>query len=143
MRPDAELIFGAYLRDHETLEALDARVASQRPGDASRPWVRYTQLDAPSRSGRTDYFLEYMVQFDSFPAKGEGIAEASLLNRTVREALRQMPDDADGALADQGVVVSGVEFVGDARQLDTTVEPAQPFYALTALIWAHANGGGA
>lgn len=133
MIPDAEAICGAYLREQDSLVALSVNVATQLPRTFTRPWVRVIQLDNPAVNGsRTDHLIEYMLQFDCYAGSEGGSPEASLVTRTVREALRALPqaslDDA---------VVTGVQFISCPRIPDTDFEPARERYALSALVWMH------
>lgn len=137
MIPDAEKIVGDYLRTDPAVVALGAKVAGQM-ADSRGPWVKITQLDDTAVNGsRTDYLIEFMLQLDCYAGRDAtaaevGHREASLLSRTVRQALREMPD---AQLND--AVVTGVEFVSNPRIPDTDFEPARERYARTVLIWMH------
>lgn len=138
MIPFAEEIVSTYLRQHENVEALDARVAGQTPPNQSRPWVRVTLLDAAnvSSTAQAEHLVDFMLQLDCYAGKvateaHEGQAEASLLARTVRAALVEMPG------ADLDAIVTSVTFSGMARIPDPSFEPARERVVLTASVVAH------
>lgn len=133
MIPDAEKIVGKYLREHEDLVALGARVVGKTPDTTSTSWIRLTQLDDRAvGNSRADHLIEFMLQFDCYAGKTGGQPEASLLARTARAALADMP----GAHAD--AVVTGVQFLSGARLPDTAFEPARERFVRTVLVWMHA-----
>lgn len=135
--PDAEEIVGAYLRDHPEVEELGARVAGKTPSSQTAPWVRLFLLDAPTRSGTVDHLIEFFLQLDCYAGQEaqtahRAQAEASLLARTVRAALKDMPEAALDA------VVTGVEVNGFRRDPDSDgFEPARERFIVTALVWMH------
>ena len=132
MIPDAESFVGSYLRDHASLVALGARVSTELPRSFTLPWVKVLQLDDPAVGGsRTDHLIEYMLQLDCYAGSEGGSVEASLVSRTVRDALREMPGVHDD------VVVTGVEFISAPRIPDESFEPARERYARTVTLWAH------
>lgn len=133
MIPDAEGFVGTYLREHPDIVALDARVSTELPRSFTKPWVKVTQLDDNAVNGsRTDWLIEYLLQFDCYAASEGGSVGASIVSRTVRAALRDMPlttlDDA---------VVTGVEFISAPRVPDDSFEPARERYVRSVTIWAH------
>lgn len=133
MVPDGEAVIGDYLRNHAAVKALGARVLGQTPGDTTAPWVRVTQLDNPAvGDSRSEHLIEWFGQLDCYAGKDGGQAGASLLMRTVREAL------GVAYLADiEGAVVTGVRFVSCPRIPDTDFEPARERYALSVIAWMH------
>lgn len=134
MIPDIEKIVGGYLRTHADVVALGARVVGKTPQGTDTPWIRLTQLDDRAVGGhRSDHLIEYLLQLDIYAGKDGGQPEASLLNRTVREALRTMP----GVHAD--ATITGVDFVSAPRiPDDDDFEPARERYIRTVIVWAHA-----
>ena len=132
--PDVEDIVGDYLRTHPDVVAIGAKVVGTSLGTSTVPWVRVTCLDSPRR-GPIDHLIEFYLQLDCFPGTGVaknvgGQAQVNLLQRTVRAALMALPG------ASLSVFVTAVD-VRHARLLDTTVEPAVPYVALTATVWLH------
>lgn len=136
--PDIEALLGDYLRGHPGVAALQARVSVQTPSNfKTRPWVKLTLLDAPDRSAGTDWLIEPMVQLDCYASETGGTAEANLLARTVREALRTVPQDG---LA--GATTSQARVFGMLRRPDGDFEPARERYILTATIPVHRGHAG-
>lgn len=138
MIPDAERIVSDYLRSHAAVAALDTRVVSKTPGDdaggTAQSWVRVTQLDAQnSPQSRPEHLIDYLLQIDSYAGKDGGKPEASLLNRTVRAALDDMPGVHDG------VVVTSVKFTNNARLPDSDFKEPRERYVLTTSIHMHAG----
>jgi hypothetical protein len=133
MIPDAEAIVGAYLRAYADIKSLGARVVGATPKKKDTAWVQVTQIDYPAVDDhRAEYLLEWIGQFDCYAGKDGGQREASLLTRTVRQALSVMATETvDGA------VFSGVRCLSSPRILDTDLEPARERYALTAAIYLH------
>lgn len=136
--PDAEALIGGWLREHDDIIALNARVAGRTPNTTSLPWIRVTQLDAPpiTRS-RLEHVIDYMVQLDCYAGSEAmndhvGQREASLLARTARAVLKAL----EGTTADD-VVIAGVRFTTHLRAPDTDMEPARERYILTAQILMH------
>lgn len=132
MIADSEILIGGWLRNHADVRAITTRVVSVTPSSTSTPWVRVIQLDARNeQSSVAEHLIDYMVQLDCFAGTG-GLAEASLLARTVRAAVIEM-----GGLTISGTVVTGTRVLSMARIPDTDFEPAKERYALTVGAWAH------
>lgn len=135
MIPDAEQVVGAFLRTHDPIVALAARVVGTTPDDTSAPWVRLTQLDAGDEAGSgVEHLIGFFLQFDCYAGKTGGQAQASLLAGTVRAALASMPDQ-DLAT----VVVSRVRFTTHARLPDIDFEPSRERFVLDAIVQMHAK----
>lgn len=134
MIPYAEKIVSDFLRDHEAVVALGARVVSKPPPSRATPWVRVTKLDALNdRRSTPEHLIDFLLQFDCYASDDNGVPEASLLGRTVRAALH---DDLPGTtLAD--AVVTSVRITGDTRLPDPSFEPARERVVLTAAIHIH------
>jgi len=133
MIPDVEAVVGAYLRQYPAVKTLGAKVTGETPTDKSKPWVCVTQLDDPAvEDHHSDYLIGWMGQFDCYAGATGGQGEASLLTRTVRRALKEMP-----AVPLEGLVVSRARFLSCPRIPDTDLEPARQRFALTAELRVH------
>lgn len=139
--PNIEALVGGWLREHEAIAALGARVAGKTPDKMMAPWIRVTLLtqDDDPRSAR-EYLFTNLLQLDCYAGKTamdahDGQMEAWTLKANARAVLKTMQGEA----AD-GVVVTRVRFTGDGRFPDTTMEPARERYILTVEITAHASG---
>lgn len=133
MIPDAEAIIGTYLRTHTQVAALGARIVGQTPSDTIEPWVRLTQLDASNEPrSRPEHLIDYLIQCDCYAGRDGGQAQASLLARTVRAALDDMPSRSH-----TGAVVTRVKFTSMPRIPDTDYEPARERYILSGTVHMH------
>ena len=137
---DAEALVGAWLRDHDDLIDLNARVAvGEVPLSFVLPWVRVTGLDAiPVPRSGIDHALRYALQLDCYAgadamAAKEGRREASLLARTVRAIVRAWK----GSTRDGAVVCGATILSGPVRAPDTDLEPARERYVLTVELVMH------
>lgn len=136
---DAEALIGAWLREHDDLIALDARVAGRTPDSLTRPWVRVTQLLATPipRSGRL-YVVDYTLHLDCYAGADamddfRGQAVSSLLARTVVAVLESVA----GTVIDD-VAVTRVSFGGGpGRYPDITMEPAHERFIVPVEILMH------
>lgn len=135
LTPDVEAIVGAYLRQHPAVKALGAKVVGETPSNKEKLWVTVTQLDDPAVEDHySDYLIDWMGQFDCYAGATGGQGEASLLTRTVRAALKELPD------ADlEAIIVSRARFLSCPRIPDTDLEPARQRFALTASLILHAR----
>ena len=135
LAPDIEKVVFEYLRDHADIAPLNTRVVGKTPDDTAASWARVTQLDA-SQTDQADHLSDFLLQIDCYPSAtgldGSQQKEVSLLARTVRAAMRDMPGIRSGT------VVTGVRVTGDARVPDTDFEPARERRILTIQVWAHA-----
>lgn len=135
---DAEALVGAWLREHDDIIALDARVAGRTPDSTTRPWIRVTQLDAtPIPQAPHEHVIDYMVQLDCYAGKQAtddftGQAEASTLARTARAVLKALQGTTAGDVA-----VARVGFTTHLRAPDADMEPARERYVLTAELMMH------
>jgi hypothetical protein len=130
--PDAEAVVGNYLRADPGVEAIVGNRVGTTLRGLSEPQVRITLFDPLSADGsRTDHLIENFLQFDCYAGSNNSSIEASLLVRTVRAVLRDMPGVRDGA------TVSKVEFTGGGHIPDTDIEPARERYVLEATVWIH------
>lgn len=127
--PDGEAVLTAYLKGQ-----TGERVVGKTPNDRSTPWVRITQLDAPSEpNSRADHLIPFLFQCDCYagsePATGH--AEASALARSVRAALVDMA----GKHGD--TTVTGTRIISMPRVPDTSIEPARERFVLTTRVYMH------
>ena len=129
--PDAEKLVSDYLRDVPEVEAIvGRRIVGKTPEAVAEPWVRLTQLSAPSDpTSRVDHLVAFLLQLDCYAGKDGGQPEANLLGSTVRAALMS------GDLLTDGI--SRARIVGDARIPDVTYEPARERRILTVKVWIH------
>lgn len=136
MIPNGEKVIADYLREHDDVAAIvGRRVVSKTPENTDSPWVRYTQIDAPS-TGSPHHLIEFYFQFDCYAGKDGGQPEASLLARTVCTALAEI--DGEDYQAD-GAVVKGVRPNAGLRNPDSDpFTPARERFVSTALVWMHA-----
>lgn len=130
---DAERLISDHLR-----ETTDHRIVGRTPKDRAEPWVRVTQINAPSDpTSQVDHLVAFYLQFDCYAGAEGGQPEASLLAREIREALNEAPiTDFDGA------VVSSVKINGASRIPDDAIEPARERFILTSTIHMHSVDGG-
>lgn len=133
--PDIEAVVAGYLLTHDDVEELvGARVGGRHPRSTATPWVKITQLGATGLT-KTLHVTQTNLQLDCYGGDDVDTAqsEASLLARTVRAALNDMPEaDLDG------VVVSAVTFFGPRRVPDTSAgDPARERFILDANVTAH------
>ncbi len=138
--PDAELLVSGWLRTHEDIAALDARVGGSTPPPEkmTKPWIRVTRLDAPRVAKATfDHAIRPALQLDCYAGKlamdlQEGQREANLLGATARAVLMSL----QGTSRD-GIAIGAVHIIGDRRHPDTTREPALERVILTVEIVMH------
>jgi hypothetical protein len=133
--PDAEAVATAYLSGRPEIQALGARVVGETPRSTADPWVRITQLDPRSADGGiTDHLIACLIQFDCYAGdlQDGAHAEASLLTRTVRQALVEM-----NRATHSGAVVTGADIGSCPRLPDENFEPARERYSLTATLYMH------
>lgn len=131
--PDIEAITTAYLDAHPD---VSVRIVGTSPSSRTSPWVRVTQLDAPKEPASTpEHLIGYLVQLDCYAGVDgpAGQGPASLLARTVRSALLEMPDSSH-----DGAAVTAVRVISCPRVPDVDFEPARERYILTVQIFAHA-----
>lgn len=133
MRPDAEAIIGKYLRTRPAIKALKARVLGEATDDHRTPWVQVVQLDYRAvGDSRSDHLLEWFGQLSCYAGETGGQAEASLLTRTVIEAIVALAEEEV-----EGAVVTGARIVSAPRIPDTDIEPARERYPVSVEVWLH------
>jgi hypothetical protein len=129
MIPNGEAVLVTYLE-----EQTGEQVVGKTPSDRSTPWVRVTQLDAPSEANsRADHLIPFLFQCDCYAGSDPvtGQAEASALARSVRAAIVDMVGKHDGA------TVTAARIVSMPRVPDTSIEPARERFVLTARVYMH------
>lgn len=139
LTPDIESVIQDYLLGVPEVEALvGERVVLKTPGETGEPWVRIFQLEAP-RAGKSpaDYLIAYYLQLDCYSGTEGALADASLLTRTVRAALTEMP-----AAAHEDAVITDTRIHRSRRFPDRDFTPPADRYMITATVWAHAVAGG-
>lgn len=135
--PDVEKVVSDFLRQHPSIQALDARVVGKTPRRTDTPWIRVVRLDGNAETtSQVEHLIDFMLQIDCYARKEEmgesSQPEANLLGRTARAVLHEMP-----AAAHDGAVVTSVRIVGDARIPDQDFEPARERVTLTAIVHIH------
>lgn len=114
--PDIEALVATYLLAHEDVEELVGdRIGGRHPRSTSTPWIKVTQYSDISLT-RTLHVTQTDIQIECYGGDDvdEAQGEASLLARTVRAALNDMPDAEH-----EGAVVTRVTFFGPRRIPDT------------------------
>lgn len=133
MIPDAETLLHDYLTsDSDVAAIVGDRVVGKTPSSTTDPWVRVTELDGGD-GGHPDHLIPFLIQLDCYAGSDGGQAEAKLLYRTVRFALKQMH-----RLSHSGAVVSDVVINSAPRIPDADFEPARERVAMTVTLSAHA-----
>lgn len=140
MIPYGEKVVTGYLNSHGDVQALGALASGTVPSNTQSPWIKVTLIDASNEAlSRVEHLITFAFQFDCFAGKDamedfKGQEEASLLARTVREALFVMPDQSH-----EEVVVTQVRFTNMARIPEGDFEQARERYVLDADVLMHAK----
>lgn len=138
--PDIEALLATYLLAHEDVEELvGSRIGGRHPRATSTPWIKITQFSEISLT-KTLHVTQTDLQIECYGGDDvdEAQGEASLLARTVRAALNDMPAaDHDNA------VVSRVTFFGPRRVPDSDFgDPARERFILDASVTSHPTPAG-
>lgn len=139
LAPNIEALVGKWLREHPNIVTLGATVSGGTPSTLMAPWVRVTLLAAnDNATAKREYLIDHMLQLDCYAGKTAsdahtGQAEAFMVKQTARAILTSYT----GQLRD-GVVITDVRVIGDARVPDTAMEPARERYIMTIGIVCHA-----
>lgn len=123
--PNGDEVLAEYLREVDDLP----RVVNSTPDNLDKPWVRLSQLAAPSETEPVDHLIRFMIQVDCFSGKDGGRSEATDIGIAVRDAIKSMPGQTEGA------VTTGTECVGDSDSLDTAIP--REYRTQTYYIWMH------
>lgn len=135
MIPDGEKIVSDYLRDDERVsEIVDRRIVGKTPEDTDAPWVRLTQIDAPS-TGSPHHLIEFYFQLDCYAGKEGGQPEAKALGAAVFDALAAL--DGANHQADDAVVTACRPNLGLRRPDDDVGTPARERVISTAFVTMH------
>lgn len=133
--PDAEALVAGWLREHDDIAALGARVGTRTPATMTLPWIRVTQLDAPRlRPATFDVAIRFVLQLDCYAGKATtdaqtGRAEAVALGAAARAVLMSLSGTVAGDVA-----VPSVDITTHMRRPDTTLKPARERVILIAEI---------
>lgn len=130
--PDIEVIVGRYLRADPAVDSVvDSRIGSKHPSVTTQPWVRLILIDdtqAPASS--VLHLVTAHLQLDCYAGSG-GNTQASLIARTVRAALADMPN-----VEHDDAVIAHVRT--NLRRLpDPDFAPARERYIVTADVTWH------
>lgn len=131
--PDVEKLVSVYLRAHTAVTALVAqRVYTVIPNsaDAEEPLVRLTQFNSLDAIPNVPHLDAAFLQVDAY---GGPKAVASLIGRTVRAALADLPGTHDEG------IVTGVRTAGWAYDPDGDFPTARPRFRFDLTVWAHPN----
>lgn len=129
-------IVSDYLRGHEAVTDLGARVVSKTPDPEHRaaPWVRITQLDGLDRSSGAGHLTEFYFQLDCYAGQTGGDPEADKLARAVCGALHELNR---ASYSNQGAVITGARPNPGRGGRDDDLTPARERYNATSLVWMH------
>lgn len=127
--PDTEALTVDYLLAHTSVAALvGTRVTTELPAEPIFPCITVSLVANEERVRK--HFDAALVQVLAW---GERKADASLLIRTTRAALHEMPD----ADHDRGVVTAVVTLAGPRWLPDDSVAPPQPRYHCDVAVYLH------
>ena len=134
MLADTEVLVVAHLRATSAVTALTDQIGTETPPDVTGKWARVWLLDEGmnARSGAL-HLVHPLVQIDCYGSNDRGTSadEASLLARTIREAIVAMP-----AATHTGAVVTAAR--ASARRLpDTDFDPARERWIVTCELSLH------
>lgn len=134
MLPDVEIIVGSHLRNTGAVTALTTRIGTRTPPSIAGQFVKITALDEQQTpTSKALHLIRAIVQIDCYGSSNQDSAhaEASLLARTIREAIVAMP-----AATHTGAVVTSAK-ASQRRLPDTTLDPARERYIVTATLHLH------
>lgn len=134
MHPDPEALVIAYLAAHPDVAALTDEISTHTPPSTHAPWVRVSLIDETADGdSRALHLMAAFMQFDCYGSDDRVVqqSEASLLGRTVREALNDMPGAYDGA------IVTAVTDLSARRLADTAHAPAWERWIVSATVSLH------
>ncbi len=134
MIPDTEALVVAYLRATPTVTALTSRIGTRTPSSVQGQWARVWLIDeGQTRNSGALHLVHPLVQIDCYGSGNadSAHAEASLLARTIREAIIAMP-----AATHTGAVVTAGR-AAMRRLPDRELEPARERYIVTCELSLH------
>ena len=134
MLPDIEILVVAHLRNTQSVIDLTTRIGTRTPSSLAGQFVKVTVLDDQQTPGsKALHLVDCLVQIDCYGSsnRDSAHAEASLLARTVREAVIAMP-----SASHTGAVVSSAR-ASSRRLPDTDLEPARERYIVTGTLSLH------
>lgn len=134
MLPDIEIVVAAHLRATTAVMLLTQRIGTRTPPDVAGQFVKVTLIDdeqAPNSPAL--HLVSALVQIDCYGSsnRDSAHAEASLLARTVREAIVAMPQATH-----TGCVVTAAR-TSSRRLTDTDLDPARERYVVTCDLTLH------
>lgn len=134
MLPDIEIVVAAHLRATTAVMLLTQRIGTRTPPDVAGQFVKVTLIDdeqAPNSPAL--HLVSALVQIDCYGSsnRDSAHAEASLLARTVREAIVAMPQATH-----TGCVVTAAR-TSSRRLTDTDLDPARERYIVTCDLTLH------
>ena len=137
--PDIEALLATYLLAHDAVaDLVGSRVGGRHPRAKGTPWVKVTQFSEISLT-KTLHVTQTDLQIECYGGSDldEAQGEASLIARTVRAALNDMPESEH-----DGAVVSRVTFFGPRRVPDSDFDPARERFILDASVTSHPTAAG-
>ena len=135
MLPDTEVLVVAHLRATDAVMALTQRVGTKTPVSLDGQFAKVTLLDeGQNRRSSALHVVHPLMQIDCYGSsnRDSAHAEASLLARTIREAIVAMPNASHS-----GAVVTAARAT-QRRLPDTELEPARERYIVTCELTLHA-----
>lgn len=135
MLPDTEVLVVAHLRATDAVMALTQRVGTKTPVSLDGQFAKVTLLDeGMHRGSRALHVVHPLVQIDCYGSsnRDSAHAEASLLARTIREAIVAM-----AAASHSGAVVTAARAT-QRRLPDSELDPPRERYIVTCELTLHA-----
>lgn len=134
MLPDIEIVVAAHLRATTAVMLLTQRIGTRTPPNIAGQFVKVTLIDDEQAANSPALHLVHaLVQIDCYGSsnRDSAHAEASLLARTVREAIVAMPQATH-----TGCVVTATR-ASSRRLPDTELDPARERYIVTCNLTLH------
>lgn len=133
MLPDPELLLATHLRAQPAITGITDRIGTRTPPITNEPWIRITLLPVtPAPSSRALHLATALLQVDCYAghARDGAQEQASILARTVQDAIHRMPGRHAGA------VIASAR-ASYRRLPDADLEPARERYIVEAQIVLH------
>lgn len=134
MLPDIEVVVVQHLRNTQSVIDLTTRIGTRTPENLAGQFVKVTLIDdVQAANVPALHLVKPLVQVDCYGSsnRDSAHAEASLLARTIREALVAMPDATH-----TGCVVTAAR-TSSRRLPDTDLDPARERYIVTCDLTLH------